>query len=122
MTTHHPGARDDRLHLWGERLAAVSGASRTWYLGDALGSVRRTLNDSGTPLATTNYDPWGTPEAGAAPPTFGFTGELQDAATGLVYLRARWYHAGHGAFTSKDPFGGWPERPYSLHPYQCVGV
>jgi hypothetical protein len=35
-------------------------------------------------------------------PTFGFTGELQDAA-GLVYLRARWHHAAQGRFGVKDP-------------------
>jgi len=37
-----------------------------------------------------NYDPYGTPETGSVP-TFGFTGELQDSATELVNLRARWY-------------------------------
>ncbi|NJL33335.1 MAG: hypothetical protein HC893_05085, partial [Chloroflexaceae bacterium] len=35
-----------------------------------------------------------------------------------VYLRARWYHPQSGTFTSRDPFGGFAEQPYSLHPYQ----
>jgi RHS repeat-associated protein len=106
-------------YLYGaDRLAAQSGTTRTWYLGDALGSVRTTLDDAGAPLATTNYDPWGAPEASASPPTFGFTGELQDSATGLVYLRARWYHATHGTFTSRDSFPGVVSRPASLHAYQ----
>jgi len=66
---------------------AVAGSARTWYGYDALGSVRRTVADSGTPLGIVTYDPWGTPESGTVP-TFGFTGELQDATTGLVNLRA----------------------------------
>src|SRR5207244_2161822 len=43
-----------------ERLAAVAGSTRTWYVGDALGSVRLTLDDAGAPLSRVNYDPWGT--------------------------------------------------------------
>ena len=105
-------------YLYGqERLASVLSGTRTWYVTDALGSVRQTLNNSGAVLGTVNYDPWGTVESGSVP-TFGFTGELQDSATGLVNLRARWYSTLNGTFTSRDPFEGNPERPYSLHPYQ----
>jgi hypothetical protein len=35
-----------------------------------------------------------------------------------VYLRARWYDAASGTFTSVDPFDGFERMPYSLHPYQ----
>jgi RHS repeat-associated protein len=104
-------------YLYGlDRLAAQTGSDRTWYVGDALGSVRLTLDDAGAPLGVVNYDPWGTPESGSVP-TFGFTGELQDSATGLVNLRARWYSAGQGRFVTRDPFVGYPEQPYSQHPY-----
>jgi len=106
-------------YLYGaNRLAAVSGSTRTWYMDDALGSVRGTLSESGVPGGSVNYDPWGTPEGGTPPATFGFTGELQDPATGLVNLRARWYHTGYGTFTTRDSFQGFSEQPYSLHPYQ----
>lgn len=105
-------------YLYGlERLAALSGSTRTWYAADALGSVRRTLADSGIPNPPIFYDPWGTVESGSVP-AFGFTGEQQDVATGLVNLRARWYSTARGAFTSRDLFAGAPEQPYSLHPYQ----
>ncbi|MCG8349504.1 MAG: RHS repeat-associated core domain-containing protein, partial [Chloroflexales bacterium] len=50
--------------------------------------------------------------------TFGFTGELQDGASNMLYLRARWYDPGQRTFTSRDPFAGFAETPYSLHPYQ----
>jgi YD repeat-containing protein len=87
-------------YLYGAaRLASLSGTTRTWYAADGLGSVRRTLSDTGLPNAPVNYDPWGTPETGSVP-TFGFTGELQDASTGLVNLRARWYSTAHSTFTS----------------------
>ncbi len=37
-------------YLYGlDRLAAVAGSARTWYVGDALGSVRMTLDDAGAP-------------------------------------------------------------------------
>ena len=69
-------------------------SDRREYVTGALGSVRQTLDDSGASLSALNYDPWGTPEGGATPPVFGFTGEWQDAGVGLVNLRARWYAPG----------------------------
>jgi hypothetical protein len=52
-------------YLYGAaRLASLTGSTRTWYAADALGSVRRTLSDTGTPLGIVNYDPWGTVERG----------------------------------------------------------
>ena len=52
---------------------------------------------------------------------FGFTGELQDGDTSVVYLRARWYNPGSGTFTTRDPFAGFPIAPLSLHPSAYVG-
>jgi RHS repeat-associated protein len=95
-----------------ERLRALGGP---WYIGDALGSVRQTLDDAGAVLGSVQYDPWGVPTAGTPQP-FGFTGELHRA--GQVYLRARWYAPGQGRFVSEDPFAGFLELPYSLHAYQ----
>jgi RHS repeat-associated protein len=86
------------------------------YIGDALGSVLQTLDDAGAVVGSIAYDPWGVPTAGTLSTPFGFTGELHSA--GQVYLRARWYAPGQGTFTSSDPFAGFPETPYSLHPYQ----
>jgi RHS repeat-associated protein len=77
--------------------------------------VRQTLDDAGGVLGNVQYDPWGVPTAGTPQP-FGFTGEVHSA--GQVYLRARWYAPGQGTFTSRDPFAGFAEMPYSLHAYQ----
>jgi RHS repeat-associated protein len=98
-----------------QRLLAVQGDTRIWHLHDALGSLRMTLDSTGTPQSLHSYDAWGVVQEGTPAP-FGFTGEMQQA--GLVYLRARWYAAGSGTFTSRDPFAGYAQQPYSLHPYQ----
>ena len=84
-------------YLYGlDRLAALTGSTRAWYVGDALASARRTLSDAGVASAPLSYDPWGTPEGGAVPSTFGFTGELQDGGAGLVNLRPPWYQPRNG--------------------------
>jgi len=97
-------------YLYGlERLASVpsGGSARTWYGTDLQGSVRYTTDDganinSGT--QPTYYDPYGVPETGARPPPpFGYTGELQDGATGLQNLRARTYNPATGQFLTRDP-------------------
>lgn len=90
---------------------------RTYSADDALGSVHRTLADNGTPSIPIVYDPFGTPQSGEVP-TFGFTGELYDAGLNNIYLRARWYTPSSGSFISRDPFSGFDQKPYSLHPYQ----
>ncbi|MCG8346166.1 MAG: RHS repeat-associated core domain-containing protein, partial [Chloroflexales bacterium] len=100
-----------------DRLLTDDGSAQTWYLGDALGSVRMTLNDSGAVQGTVGYDPWGAPQ-GELLGAFGFTGEVQDDTSGLVHVRARWYDPRQSTFTSRDPFAGFPEMPYRLHPYQ----
>lgn len=94
-------------YLYGHERLAINSSPKTWYLSDGLGSVRRTVNDSGAVLATTSYDPWGTPQSALSTP-FGFTGELQDAV-GLTYLRARWYVcAGRGDLPGCRPLRGLP--------------
>ncbi len=68
--------------------------------------------------APISYDAYGQVRGGATLPRFGYTGELQDAATGQVYLRARWYNAASGRFGSRDAYAGDDTTPYSLHSYQ----
>lgn len=111
------GSRTDYIY-GAERLLALKGTTRTWYGSDALGSLRQTLSDTGTPQAALHYDPWGQVESITQPATFGFAGELYSSGANASYMRARWYQPGHGTFVSRDPFSGFAELPYSLHPYQ----
>ena len=77
--------------------------------------MRATLSDAGIPQAAASYDAWGVPETPLIA-SFGFTGELQQGSD--VWLRARWYGAGRGAFGGRDPWEGNTDTPYSLHYYQ----
>jgi len=99
----------------------LGGGAHTWYVADPQGSPRYTQDDSGqptgvgTPSGTLNYDPQpvryapygaidlGADGTGQAPQTFGYRGELQDANTGLVNLRARTYNPVTGQFLTRDP-------------------
>ncbi len=60
-------------------MAAVSGASRTWYATDALGSVRQTQTDGSAGPGTTSYDPCGTLQGGALAPFGVIGGERYEA-------------------------------------------
>ena len=68
-----------------------------------------------------DYDPYGTPiaTAGTSGTSFGYAGEQTDA-TGMQYLRARYYAPQMGVFTALDPFEGMPGRPMSLNGYSYV--
>ncbi|NJO07598.1 MAG: RHS repeat-associated core domain-containing protein [Chloroflexaceae bacterium] len=88
-----------------DRLAAVGPTGTDWYLADAIGSVRLTLDDAGVPVDPSGYSytPFGVPQSGAIAEPFGFTGEVHSIETGLVYLRARWYDPASGTFLIRDP-------------------
>jgi len=66
------------------------------------------------------YDPYGAiiQQQGVIPTPLGFAGEWHDRATGLQYLRARWYQPATGRFTQVDPFPGVLPLPATQHPYQ----
>ncbi len=102
-----------------ERLYGVTSGARTWELHDALGSVRRTTSGT-TVSAPISDDASGQVRGGATLPRFGYTGELQDAATGQVFLRARWYNSASGRFGSRDTYAGNDRAPQSLHRYAYV--
>jgi RHS repeat-associated protein len=77
-----------------------------YYLADGLGSTMATTDASGNIVNTFTYDPYGatTSSTGSQPNAFQFTGQATDA-TGLQYLRARYYDPSTGTFISSDPMG-----------------
>ncbi len=71
---------------------------------DGQGSVRHLTDTSGALILSRHYDAWGTirHSSGSASTRLGYTGELVDGATGLVYLRARHYSPALGRFLQRD--------------------
>ena len=51
------------------------------------------------------------------PKPWGYAGEYLEPASGLIYLRARWYDPVDGRFLTRDPFAGIPSVPGTLNPY-----
>ncbi len=64
---------------------------------------RQLYNSNGQVIANHRYDPFGNTlsQSGVGTSVYGFTGEQVDA-TGLVYLRARYYALTQGRFTTRD--------------------
>ncbi len=98
-------------------LASYDGAWRYLSGRDGLNSVRQETDAAGNVIAARSFDPYGVPlgEDGGSP--FGFTGEMHDEATGLVFLRARYYNSQIGRFLNRDMWGGNVGRPNTLHGY-----
>jgi len=77
-----------------------------YVVTDERGSVELAAPSLGTPSATRAYDPYGQERAadGAGFATDrGYLGQIEDGATGLSYLNARYYDTGIGMFTAPDP-------------------
>ena len=117
---HHVYTKDGRLRFsWtsgeagrryvylGDRLIAETDQSQqaTYSHTDALGSpVARTDSARQIVGQRTQYEPYGATVAGSAVPTrIGFTGHVNDADTGLVYMEQRYYEPLAGRFLSVDP-------------------
>jgi len=92
----------DNLYLVGhDTLGAWDGAAWTYYLPDALGSVRQEVDGAGSVVSAREWTPYGV-EVGAGQAGLGYTGEWNDPNVGLTYLRARWYDGQVGRFTQVD--------------------
>ncbi len=112
----------ERLYAYGpEGFAAqmTVGGAIEYPLVDGLGSVRHLTDGAGNVMLSRSYDAFGNlrHSTGTGVTRLGFTGELQDQMTGLVYLRARHYHPVLGRFLQRDSFAGFQQRPQSLNRY-----
>ena len=95
-------------YLYGyERIAQFSASETGYFLGDALNSVRQMTDEDGVVTLTKQYEPYGDmlSSTGSGESMYGFDGEQTDA-TGLQYLRARYYASGVGRFVSRDSHDG----------------
>ena len=70
---------------------------------DALGSVVALTDQSRTVVERREYEPYGTQLTPTVQDGPGYTGHVQDAATGLTYMQQRYYDPIVGRFLSVDP-------------------
>lgn len=95
------------------------------YIGyDGHGSTRMLLQPDGQLVAgeVYAYDAYGNTLTGGTLTEMQYSGEKTDPATGLQYLRARYYDPRVGRFLGLDPFGGSASEPLTLHKYgYCHG-
>lgn len=109
------------LSLMAEEIAPIghkkSSPDTFFYHHDGLGSTVAMSDERGCVEATYEYDAWGDLlyGDGHVQNRYLFTGEEQDAMTGLYYLRARWYDPSVGRFLTKDPNLGSSIRPLTLN-------
>ena len=110
-----------------ERISAITGRTRTEYVYDGRGSVAAEVSYNnawytfGGGLARKNvvsksYSPFGellTEQASG----FGYNGEYYNAATGMIYLRARFYEPEMNRFAQKDTLRGNIADGISLNRY-----
>jgi RHS repeat-associated protein len=89
----------------GDRLIAEvrEGSGPSFAHTDFLGSPVARTNSSGAVTERTEYEPYGATHAGTNPTGIGFTGHVNDADTGLVYMQQRHYDPLAGRFLSVDP-------------------
>ena len=110
-----------------ERISAITGKTRTEYVYDGRGSVAAEVsyNDAwytfGGGLARKNvtaksYTPFGE-QIGEQASGFGYNGEYYNAATGMIYLRARFYEPEMNRFGQKDILRGSITDGISLNRY-----
>ena len=74
---------------------------------DHLNTVRKVQTSSGTTIDDRDYTPFGMdlPAAKEALGEPAFTGHVEDKATGLTYMQARFYEPASGRFLAIDPVG-----------------
>lgn len=93
---------------------------KRWALGGT-GGVSRLVDGNGRVVASHRYDAFGRElESGgseAGDSLFRYRGEQQEAESGLVFLRNRYYDPDLGRFLSIDPHPGYLTDPQSLNPY-----
>ena len=108
-------------YLYGNGRISQTNTVTEYFLSDALGSVRQLTNASGAITYAKGYDPYGvvTSTSGASQSAYGYTGEQQDAS-GLTYLRSRYYASGKGRFLTRDTWAGNANMPMSFNRWNYV--
>ena len=102
----------------------VGAGATSFYTSDGLGSIRALTNSTGSVTDRYAYDAFGSALAttGSTANAYRFTGEQQDAALGMYYLRARYYQPGSGMFWTRDTWGLDQQHPREWNRYVYVAA
>jgi RHS repeat-associated protein len=102
------GNKEENIYLAGSIVAtrvwnAATSYTAKFHHTDALGSPVAVTNQAGTVIERNDYEPYGTVIGKPNYQGIGYTGHVQDAATGLTYMQQRYYDPQVGLFLSVDP-------------------
>jgi RHS repeat-associated protein len=91
----------------------------SFYIQDGHGSTKALTDSSGVITDIYSYDAFGQllASGGTTTNSFLYAGEQNDPATGLYYLRARYYNPSAGRFLTTDPYEGNLDEPSTQHGY-----
>jgi RHS repeat-associated protein len=113
--TQKGSVKTNYVALAGRPLASLSGGAVTYLHPDLLGSPRVATDANGQVAWRANYDPFGV-RVGGGTEKLGYTGHALDA-TGLTYMKARYYDAAVGRFLTTDPKQFDPNSAASFNRY-----
>lgn len=108
---HRRGKRISYMHLAGTPVArweidmATGTAANRYLHTDALGSPLVVTNGPHGVMERTEYEPYGKVINRAGLDGVGYTGHVEDAATGWVYAQQRYFDPETARFPTVDPFG-----------------
>ena len=92
------------LVVWLATASLASAQTTVEYIHtDALGTPVAVTNSAGAVIERSVYEPYGQLINRPLTDGPGFTGHVQDAATGLAYMQQRYYDPQVGIFLSADP-------------------
>lgn len=97
------GTITKHFYLGKRRVASMEGSTVRYHHVDHLGSVIGTSNSAGVVTASESYASYGSPWDGTYSPGPGYTGHVQDVASGLTYMQQRYYDPVAMRFVSPDP-------------------
>jgi RHS repeat-associated protein len=97
-----PGQGVDETLVWYEGSGLSTPA---WLHTDQQGSVVAASDSSGVSATTYAYGPFGEGGISGGPPNFRYTGQVQLAAIGVYYYKARMYDPVLGRFLQTDQAG-----------------
>lgn len=103
----------------GERISVDKSTESSYYLYDGRNSVTGILTETANLTNSYQYDSYGNLTSGTVDGVnyYGYNGESTNVKTGLQYLRARYYNAENGTFTTEDSDLGTTENPLTRNRY-----